>query len=197
MTPYERDALRRLREPAIRCLDRIPIRECGEPLVPLKGISPRVRLKAPVPWLRKRVAEMVAEAASSLPKGLFLVVTTGLRSVKMQERAYRRYSRMLRRQHPAWPLSVLRREANRFLHPMDSVSPPGHCTGGSVDVGLAYGNGRMLDMISSERPQEKTWPTFCPHLTAEARNNRALLYSVMIEAGFSNCYEEWWHYSFG
>jgi D-alanyl-D-alanine dipeptidase len=64
-------------------------------------------------------------------------------------------------------------------------------------VGIAHGNGKMLDMTSPERPKESTWQTFYPHLTVKARANRALLYSLMIQAGFTNCYEEWWHYSYG
>lgn len=197
MNRYERDAKRRLREPAITTLDCVPIKECNEPFVPLKGISPRIRLQMPIPWVRHEVAEMLVAAAESLPEGLFLVVITGYRSLKMQARAYRRYFRHLRRQHPRWPLSVLRRETNRFLHPVHSKSPPGHCTGGSVDVALAYGNGRRLDTASSEIPDANTWATFYRHLTTAARANRALLYSTMLEAGFTNCYDEWWHYSYG
>jgi len=197
MNFYKRDSLLHLREPAIGRLNRIPIRECGEPLVCLRGISPRIRLKVPLPWARKSVAEMLLKAASALPEGLFLVVSTALRSPRMQEKIYRRFLRSLRRKHPHWPPGVLAREANRFLHPPKALSPPGHSTGGAVDVALAYKNGRLLDMASSNRPGEKTWRTFHPCLTPKARANRALLYSAMIEAGFSNCYEEWWHYSYG
>jgi len=165
--------------------------------VPLGGISTRIRLKCPIPWARKTAAEMLAEAAAHLPEGIFLVVGTALRSLKMQAKSYRRYSRILRRRHPDWPPGVLRREANRFLHPPDSISPPGHCTGGAFDVVLAYANGRQVDTFSSTIPEARTWATFYPHLTPKARANRALLYTVMIEAGFTNCYEEWWHYSYG
>jgi len=194
---YERDMKKRLREPGIGLLDRVPIKECNDPFVPLKGISPRIRLKMPIPWVRREVADMLVAAAESLPEGLFLVVVTGYRSLKMQARAYRRYRRHLCRKHPTWPACIVRREANRFLHPADSHSPPGHCTGGAVDVALAYRNGRQLDTTSSEIPDANTWATFYRHLTPVARANRALLYSTMLKAGFTNCYDEWWHYSYG
>lgn len=196
-TPYDRDAKRRLREPGISRLDRIPIRESSEPLVSLVGLSPRLRLRAPIPWVRKSVAAMLVKAAESLPEGMFLTLGTGLRSLKMQSRSYRWFFRRLRRQHPTWPPGVLRREANRFLHPPDSVSPPGHCTGGAVDVVLTYRNGRQVDTFSSVIPKAIAWATFYPHLTPQARANRALLYNAMIAAGFTNCYDEWWHYSYG
>ncbi len=197
ISPYDRDFLLRPREPGISRLDRIPIRDCGEPLVCLRGISPRIRLKCPIPWARKRVGEMLVEAASRLPEGMFLRITTALRTRKMQEKAYRLYLRKLRRQHPGWPYAVLRREANRFFHPHDSISPPGHSTGGAADVELIYANGRRVDTFSSTIVGAQTWATFCPHLTAKARANRALLYNAMLAAGFTNCYEEWWHYSYG
>ena len=196
-SPFDRDFLLRPREPGISRLDKIPIRECGEPLVLLKGLSPRLRVKAPLPWARAAVARRLVEVAESLPERLLLLVHTSLRSHTMQEKAYWNYFKMMGERHPNWPPSVLRREVNRFLHPPDYKAPPGHCTGGAVDVGIIYSNGRRIDMMSSEPPEQKTWGTFYRQLTPPARANRALLYNAMIKAGFTNCYDEWWHYSYG
>jgi zinc D-Ala-D-Ala dipeptidase len=198
MNSYERDRLRHPKEPSIGRLNRIPILECGEAMVDLLNFSARISAKpAPVPWVRQMVAEMLLAAAAGLPKDLILVVFSGFRSLEMQARSYRRYREILRLEHPSWPEPILRRETNRFFHPADAPAPPGHCTGGAVDVKLAYRNGRVLDTFSITRPEEKSWATFYPYLTPGARENRALLYETMLSAGFSNCAEEWWHYSFG
>ena len=194
---YERDSHLRLREPGISRLDKVPIEDNGEPLVPLYGLSPRLRLKAAIPWLRESAAGMLVEAAERLPSGLYMVLGTGLRSLKIQARSYRKFFRHLQREHPTWPPGILRREANRFLHPPDAIAPPGHCTGAAVDVALAYVNGRPVDTTSTLFPEARAWAAFYPHLTPKARANRALLYNVMLAVGFTNCYDEWWHYSYG
>jgi D-alanyl-D-alanine dipeptidase len=198
MNFYDRDEKLPPKEPGIGRLNRIPILECGEAMICLDNLSPRLQVKlAPIPWVRETVAEMLLAAAMSLPENLALVVFTGFRSLAMQARSYRLFRASLRREHPSWPEAILRRETNRFFHPPDVAAPPGHSTGGAVDAKLAYLNGRVLDSFSTTRPEEKSWATFYPYLTPRARENRAVLYEAMLSAGFSNCPEEWWHYSFG
>jgi len=198
MNAYERAARLSPKEPGIGRLNRIPIVECGEPMVCLTGLSPRLQAKlSPIPWVRETVAEMLLAAAMSLPEHFALAVFTGFRSLAMQARSYRLFRESLRREHPSWPEAILRRETNRFFHPPDVSTPPGHSTGGAVDAKLAYLNGREVDCFSTTRPEGKSWATFYPHLTAKARENRVLLYDTMLSAGFSNCADEWWHYSFG
>jgi zinc D-Ala-D-Ala dipeptidase len=194
---FFRDFQLRPREPGIGRLRSIPIHENGEPLVPLAGISPRIRLKSPLPWVRASVAGMLVQAAEKLPAGINLLVFTALRTMKMQTRSYQRYFRLVARQHPEWPKAILHREVNRFMHPPDPATPPGHCTGGAVDVRLVFANGHMVDTNSGEIAGEQTWVTFYRHLTERAQANRALLYDTMLSVGFSNCYDEWWHYTYG
>jgi D-alanyl-D-alanine dipeptidase len=117
--------------------------------------------------------------------------------MEQQARGYWSHYRDLEERHPEWPRSILRREANKFWHPPDTSAVPGHCTGGAVDVTLLDGDGSPLDMISARIEGANTQPTYSRHLTSAARANRELLVRVMTEAGFSNCYDEWWHWSYG
>jgi D-alanyl-D-alanine dipeptidase len=67
-----------------------------------------------------------------------------------------------------------------------------------VDVRLVTLDGQQLDMWSSLLDShQRTWRTFSPHVTPAARDARRVLYDAMVGAGFSNCYDEWWHYSYG
>jgi D-alanyl-D-alanine dipeptidase len=197
---YDHDAGLGPREPGIGRLNRVPIIDCGEPLVPLEPVLGKgaAFIKAKLPWARKTVAQMLAEATKLLPKSLTLRISTSFRTVAIQRRGYNRYMRQLAKDHPEWPRAILVRQTNKFFHPPDVKAPPGHCTGGALDIGLARrGNGQLLDHVSTTRELKNSWPTFCPHLTEKARLNRAALYQIMSSVGFSNCYDEWWHWSYG
>jgi D-alanyl-D-alanine dipeptidase len=139
---------------------------------------------------------MLNRAQAALRPGYRFVVTTALRTLPMQRGLYDRYFQQLREQHPEWSQATLRRAANRFFAPWDQKAPPGHTTGGAVDVCLLSPGGRRLDLIS---PYEG-WagaPTWIEGLTPRARVNRMLLVEAMLGAGFSNCRDEYWHYSYG
>jgi D-alanyl-D-alanine dipeptidase len=181
-------------------LDRVRLVECGEPLVDLRVHAPMVLIARPttIPWARERIAEMLVKVASVLPSGIQLGVTEAWRPLQRQKRGYDWFLNKLRDQHPDWSFATLKRQANRFFHPYDRKAPPGHCTGGAVDVRLYSAKGRALDLIS---PYRKEWwpgaPTYVHGLTPRAYENRMTLVDAMLGAGFSNCLQEFWHYSFG
>ena len=186
------------REPGITRLAAIPTHENGEPLVDLCHAVPEVLVTACPTYARQSVAEMLKRAQERLPEGVRLKVHTALRTTEMQSNGYWNHYRSLQEKHPTWPKSVLRREANKFWHPPDvPKAPPGHCTGGAVDVGLIDAEGNGLDLTSVLKEGADPQPTYARHLTPEAQANRDLLIEAMTAAGFSNCYDEWWHWSYG
>lgn len=185
------------REPGITRLCRVPTQECGEPLVDLRTECPGIVVIATPTFARASVAEMLNRAQSLLPERCRLRVAAALRTLEQQSRGYWRHFRRLEEQHPEWPRSILRREANKFWHPPDTSAVPGHCTGGAVDVTLIEASGEPADMTSADREGACTQATYSRHLTERARANREILMRVMTEVGFSNCYDEWWHWSYG
>ncbi len=186
------------REPGITRLTRIPIRDNGEPLVDLCAACPELLVTASPTYVRERVAEMMQTAQRLLPEGMRLKVHTALRTTEMQTNGYWNHYRSLEEKHPTWPKAIVRREANRFWHPPDvPKAPPGHCTGGAVDVGLVDAEGNAVDVTSVTKKGASAQATYALHLTPEAKANRHLLIRVMTESGFSNCYDEWWHWSYG
>jgi len=186
----------RTREP-ILALNRVPLDESGEPLVDLRRHCRGVRVsRRCLPFLRETVADRLNQAQASLPGGLRLWVRTALRTLDMQRDAYDGYFRRLQELHPEWPCATLRRAANRYFAPVDQKAPPGHCTGGAVDVWLLLPGGRPADMASPFAQWEAP-ATFAQGLTPVARANRLLLYETMLSVGFSNCEDEFWHYSYG
>lgn len=181
----------------IAALNRIRIVENHEPLVDLRVACPHIVVLARArPFVRVRVAEMLNTVPPRLPHGLRLRISTALRTIDDQRRHWDSFYHHMRAEHPEWPLSALHRATDRFFAPYDQPAPPGHCTGGAVDVQIIDANGAPLDMVSPLSGWEAA-PTDVAGLSEQAAANRRLLVQSMLEAGFSNCRDEYWHYSYG
>ena len=176
------------------------IRECdnGEPLVDLRLASPTVRLLRPqvIPYARKTVAAMCETAAKSLPDGVFFGLVEAWRPIERQQRIYDFFLNAAKEVYPDRSYGSLRRTILRWVAPPDQKAPPGHCTGAAIDVHLIDENNERLDVMSPFSQFESA-PTYTLGLTEEARRNRFILVDAMLSAGFSNCRDEWWHYSYG
>lgn len=178
--------------------DRVKIRENYERMVDVRVYCPTVVCeRVRYPFLRRTVADMLNAAAQSLPEGYIFSLGTCYRTLEVQARGYWNYFNRLKEEHPNWPLSALRRSANRFFAPPDRKSPPGHCTGSAIDLNILDPDGKPLDMTSPFKWGWEVAETYSPKIDENARRNRALLVRAMTGAGFSNCSAEWWHYSWG
>ena len=71
-----------------------------------------------------------------------------------------------------------------------------HCRGLAIDLTLATLDGRMLDMGTDHDDFSLQAHPDATGLTAEQQANRALLISVMQQAGFVVWPYEWWHFDF-
>lgn len=182
------------REP-IAALNRIKLRESGEPLVEISSLIPILREHA-VPYVRRGVAERLEIAISNLPSGFKLGLREAWRSIERQKFVFDRYFEKLREQFPTLPYSTLRRMTMRFYAPYDQKAPPGHATGGAIDVWLLDASGEPID-LDGEGDRFANAPTFKPGLPKEIAEGREILFRAMTSAGFTNCRDEWWHYSYG
>jgi D-alanyl-D-alanine dipeptidase len=194
----------------IRELDKIVIKDNGEPMIDvfknIKGLDQMelTHLENPKPhrfFARQRICEMLEVAQKFLPKGYGLRISNIYRSVEEQQEMYKNAYDKQKEGNPNWPENILRRQTNRWVHPPDAKTPPGHSTGGCVDLGIRGPDGEALDMISpfdwEDDDRAKALHTFSPHIDASAIKNRALLIKVMSKAGFSNYAGEFWHWSYG
>ncbi|WP_395146512.1 M15 family metallopeptidase [Armatimonas sp.] len=181
----------------IAALNRIKERECGEPLVNIRRYCPRVRIaRTCLPYLRRTVAEKLSVAQAALPPGYKLRVTTALRKKETQQALFDTYFAELSEKHPNWSYATLRRQTCRFFAPYDQPAPPGHCTGAAVDVHLLLPSGRQAEM---RKPLTgwKAARSLAHGLSEKSVRHREILFAAMLAAGFSNCAEEFWHYSYG
>lgn len=182
----------------IAALNLVHEKEGNEPLVDLRIAAPSVLIprEATIPFCRKTVAEMAESAARSLPKGIHLAVTDAWRPFIRQVKISEWMEGCIKEAFPGISHSALRRRACRWVAPVDQPTPPGHCTGAALDVALMDDKGELLDVTSPFGRFEAS-PTYVFGLSAEAQRNRDLLVTSMLQAGFSNCRDEYWHYSYG
>src|SRR5689334_6696098 len=100
----------------ISALNRVRIRETGEPLVDIRAFCPDVLTPHGVcPYLRRTVAERLNRAQAALPPGHRFKIGTALRTLSMQKRGWDGYFQRMREEHPNWPLSALRRATNGYF----------------------------------------------------------------------------------
>jgi D-alanyl-D-alanine dipeptidase len=181
----------------IAALNRVRIVENGEPLVDIREFCPQIVVTPRVcPYLRRTVAEMLNRAASSLPDGFSFRAATALRTLARQKKGWERFYRAVQKEHPEWSPSALRRATNRYYAPYNQKAPPGHCTGAAVDVVL-LGPGKKQTDVTSPYQRWDSADTWTDKISPNAKHNRMIMVRAMLDAGFSNCRDEFWHYSYG
>lgn len=183
----------------IRALNSIREIENNEPLVDLRSFAPKIKIarETAIPFARETVARMAKRAASLLPRGYHLGLVEAWRPLARQQRIYDFMVRSATEAFPHRDHSAIRRTVCRWVAPTDQKAPPGHCTGAALDVWLMRADGEPADVWSPYEDRFRAAPTFALGLSDEAQHNRTILITAMLEAGFSNCRDEWWHYSYG
>lgn len=86
----------------------------------------------------------------------------------------------------------------------DILVPSLHNTGGAVDLSIIDTASNEIDMgCKFDDFTDKAWTHYFesdvnPDSTYKSiRENRRMLYNIMISVGFTNLPSEWWHYDFG
>lgn len=189
--------------------------DCGEALVSLTDLSPRIEVypyyhRHRVPgalrdcYLREGAARRLCQAAEQLPEGIRMVVLDGWRPYEVQLALYEMTKALLKKDGARSAENIVRELEKFVAYPSDDPENPSpHMTGGAVDLTLADELG-WLDMGTDfDEFTEKAKSDWFERLRDPGgneiaiRNNRRLLRRTMLEAGFRNYEEEWWHYDFG
>ena len=188
-------------------LRAVPIEDNGEPLVDPRRLSKRIHFAAKhpkfvdmkrTPKVRKRVAEMLAEAAESLPHGTDIIIIEGFRPLAQQRFMYEEIKGEFAKKHPEWKKATLNRIANTLSAPPDDPCPPPHTTGGAVDLSLMdTKTHEWLDMTSPFGMDETSAQGDTKGLSEEAQVNRRKLFDALEKTGLTNYLGEWWHWSYG
>ena len=127
-------------------------------------------------------------------KGYKVKIYELYRSFKKQTREFDEISEMMKDKYPELNKSDLWEKITEFIAD-PSLSPP-HCTGGAMDITL-FKNGEEVDMGTKVNEITEKSNLMYENLSNEQKQNRKILYQVMIKHGFAPIASEWWHFSHG
>ena len=155
--------------------------------------------------IRKEVLERLLIACTLLPKGLSFRIWDIYRPWSLQNELYYAYKPEIVKQFNLENLPIEEQEniiSNYVSIPnKNEILPPLHTTGGSIDLtitnlisnkDLDFGIGfdDFSDLTNTASYEKE-------NTNELVRNNRRLLYNIMIESGFTNLPSEVWHYDYG
>lgn len=180
-------------------LAKVPVRDNGEPLVPMAADPAKAIGTGPLrsPWIRSGALARLTLAARTLldanPR-YTLVVYDAHRLMSVQKAAFEKYTKIFGDKHP----HLKGDDLAEYVHQHVAVpSVAGHPTGGAVDVSIME-DGTPLDMGGTYADFETpAYHAFADGLSEAQRRNRARLREAMVSAGFAPFNGEWWHFSFG
>ena len=183
--------------------DGMKLIECHEPLVDLRRFCPGVvirlnkeRRAEKTAYVRRTVALMLKRAKKLLPRGMTFVIRDAWRPAAVQKKIMQDFVLMFRRRHPTWSAARALREADKFVASSRGPKVSGHMTGGAVDVRLLK-NGKLLPMRSWKLSYQENAAPCQPKLPKHLQANREIMFSTLRAVGFSQCHNEFWHWSYG
>ncbi|MEG3439162.1 M15 family metallopeptidase [Pannus brasiliensis CCIBt3594] len=205
---------------------KIPIRECGEPLVPIP--AEKFSLLSPHPYealgadyggrspysLRQGVLDALLQAQTRLEidrPGWKIQIFDAYRPVEVQQFMVDHTFNTVLRERGLQREKLSTEEIEGILQevytiwaiPSDNpATPPPHSTGSAVDITLVDATGRAIEMGGEiDEMGERSRPDY--YLDANSpvealyHENRSFLDKLMKEAGFNRHKGEWWHFSLG
>jgi D-alanyl-D-alanine dipeptidase len=204
----------------------IPIKECGQPLVPIPLEKFAVELPHPYeklgamygersPYcLRQKVIEALLQAQFLLEKrypGWKLKILDAYRPVGVQQYMVDYSFSLLLKEKGLQEATINPRQRQNIWEEvyqmwaapsLDPNTPPPHSTGGAVDLTLVNGTGETVDMGGEfDEMSPRSHPDYYANSPViqeqQYHRRRELLNQVMTHAGFYRHPREWWHFSFG
>lgn len=191
----------------------IPVQECEELMVLIDpaefpqepkyfewGIS-----KSPDMYLRAGALEKLRAAQKKLPAEFTLKLWDCYRSREVQQRLFDQCKQKVRRENPKWDEEHVFQEARKFIAIPDRVGEvPPHNTGGTVDLTIVNETGEELNLGTDfDEFKDECHPFFFREISDRTpehnaiMRNRDTLFAAMIEAGFRQDTDEWWHFDYG
>lgn len=205
---------------------RVPILDCGEPLVPIPvppfpvvQPHPYEVLGAPYGekspfWVRVGVRDRLLMAQSLLQQqqpGWKILIFDAYRPLAVQQFMVEYAFTQLVHQEGLTAATLTPAQRQHFYEQVfefwalpdpNPACPPPHSTGGAVDVTLVNQQGEWLEMGGAiDEISPRSYPNYyAERHDSEAvvfHSRRSLLDQVMTQAGFCRHPNEWWHFCYG
>lgn len=197
---------------------QLPIKETNEPLVDLNNAHPAIFYKPmyhilgmngaiKTCFVRKSVLSRLVKAVTilqSLKPNFSFLVYDAWRPKEVQQALFDDYYIQISRRYPHKSNDECIALTEQFVSQpsIDALKPSPHITGGAIDLTILDDTKTPLAMGTdfddfTDKAHTSYFEHNDTHEHASIRNNRRLLYHVMIQSGFTNFPFEWWHYDYG
>ena len=148
-------------------------------------------------YLRSEVASRLQKATEALDGQYKLVVRAGHRPIEVQKRILIDCAEDYKKENPGVTNEEALKHAQTFVNDPEITLPP-HVCAAAIDVDvLDTETGKLLDFGSKMNDDTEQSFLYYPDLTQGQKNNRLMLVTIMLDAGFASCKPEWWHFSYG
>ncbi len=148
-------------------------------------------------FIRSGLLKRLKIAADFLKPPYKLVIRAGHRPIAVQKRLLKECADDFKIDNPNVSDDEALEHARTFVSDPDTTLPP-HVCGAAVDVEIINSStGKYLDFGSNMNEDNDKSFLYYPDLNGEQKENRLMLATAMLEAGFASCKTEWWHYSYG
>jgi D-alanyl-D-alanine dipeptidase len=107
------------------------------------------------------------------------------------------FVRRFGKKYPNWPHWRVIREVEKYVASWKGRIVSGHMAGGAIDLRLVDKYGRKIPMKSRKLTYQENAMPVQKKLPSYIQKNRQILFEAMQRAGFSNCHNEYWHWSYG
>jgi len=200
---------------------RIPIDESDQELIPASYMPEKIivrpfyyleGIKGSLPecYLRNSVLDKLLLATNYLRPGYKFIIFDSWRPYRIQKRLFEIYLNKLKKENPDEKIDYLKKMASKYVAPpsTNKNAPSPHITGGAIDISIVNEKGKLLNMGTKfDEANQRSNTRYYERLKikqggltdkeSEFLYNRRLLYNIMIDVGFTNYPEEWWHYDYG
>jgi len=193
-----------------KALGKVKVEDCGEKMLFLpdclrndifiKLVDLKISIKDEERlFLREGIVERLNKAQDLLPRGYHLLIRDVFRSEDVVWKIYKIYLEEFKEREPGLSDKEVDLKVRNFVAMPDDPVPPGHMTGGAIDIVLADDKKEKMNLNVDESiiSREEQLFTFHPKLPKDILEKRKILYDAMTGVGFRNYFREYWHYSYG
>ncbi len=148
-------------------------------------------------FIRPKAAEMLQNAAASLPKRYRLVIRAGHRPLAVQYKLIEMVKNSYKKDNPHTDEQTALQFARTYVADPAVKNPP-HCCGAAVDVDVIdRKTGNLVDFGCPVNTDNEISHLNTDKITQKQQFNRDILHESMLDAGFAPFATEWWHFSYG
>lgn len=148
-------------------------------------------------YVRSGIQKMLNNVTELLSDQYKLVVRAGHRPIQVQKQLFTDALTEYAEENPEATDNQALKHVRTYISDPNIKLPP-HCCGAAVDVELFdVSTNKPVNFGCSINTDSDISYIHSNKISKKEKQNRMILLTAMLEAGFASYYAEWWHFSYG